>query len=398
MAFYDSSILSETMSSEIKTYRFILTPLDKIFFGGEKSPFKEEYFQYSRQLPQQTTILGFLRYEILKRTSALNDPKREKWHDLIGENSFDGITLDFGSIKKISPVSVYSLQLKKDLFLLRNPCQLKPVSLPSVKINFGENNSQYSGFNYFEKIDNQGKVVRYDQKDHSHFGDVYTDFANHYKLADCNKVETVFENHNLDIPNKDEGVFYKDIRPGITKNYAGDPKDESYYKIHNWRMMPDYAYSFMALLDEQFVFSHWKEPSIVRFGGDSSLFRLQVIDGTWPDLESSGHILVLLSDGYVNNSIYDFCDVIVSETIPFRNLKTSISDKVFTKRPVLKWHREPGGDGRNTDPAKVLLKRGSILVAKENKINELEKEFKNDAFKNIGYNYYKKIEKIPNGL
>jgi CRISPR type III-B/RAMP module-associated protein Cmr3 len=398
MEFYDSSILSETMSSEIKTYRFILTPLDKIFFGGEKSPFKEEYFQYSRQLPQQTTILGFLRYEILKRTSALNDPLKEKWSSLIGDNSFNSTSQNFGSIKKISPVSVYSTIQKSDLFLFRNPCQLRPVSLPSVKINFGENDSQYLGFNYFEKKDNQGKIIRYDPKNHSHFGEVYTDFANYYKLADCNKDETVFENHGLDIPCKNEGVFYKDIRPGITKNYSGDPKDESYYKMHNWRMMPDYAYSFIAQFDDQFVFSQWKEPSIVRFGGDSSLFRLQVVDGTWPDLQSEGNVLVLISDGYVNNSIYDFCNVIVSETIPFRNLKTSISDKVFTKRPVLKWHREPGGDGRNTDPAKVLLKRGSILVAKENKIKELEKEFENDAFKNIGYNYYKNLKEIPNGL
>lgn len=398
MEFYDSYILSETMSSEIKTYRFILTPLDKIFFGGEKSPFKEEYFQYSRQLPQQTTILGFLRYEILKRTSALDDPQREKWHDLIGDNSFNGSIQDFGSIKKISPVSIYNLQQKKDLFLLRNPSKFKPVSLPSIKINFGENDSQYSGFNYFEKVDNQGKIVRYNPKNHSHFGEVYTDFANYYKLSICIKDDTMFENHGLDIPCKDNGIFYKDIRPGITKNYSGDPKEESYFKVQYWRMMPDYAYSFIAQFDEQFDFFKWKEPSIVSFGGDSSLFKLEVVDSKWLDMESEGNVLVLLSDAYVNNSIYDFCDIVVSETIPFRNLKTNIQDKYFTKRPVLKWHREPDGDGRNTDPAKVLLKRGSILIAKENKIKDLEEEFKNFAFKNIGYNYYKKLEIIPKGL
>ena len=88
MAYCDLYILSETMSSEINTYRFILTPLDKIFFGGEKSPFKEEYFQYSRQLPQQTSILGFLRYEILKRTNAINDPSKKDWHNFIGEAIF----------------------------------------------------------------------------------------------------------------------------------------------------------------------------------------------------------------------------------------------------------------------------------------------------------------------
>lgn len=398
MAFYDSSILSETMNSETKTYRFILTPLDKIFFGGEKSPFKEEYFQYSRQFPQQTSILGFLRYEILSRMSALNDPKREKWHDLIGDNSFNGTTQDFGSIKKISPISIYNRHQKTDLFLLKNPCQLKPVSLPSVKINFGENNTHYNGFNYFEKIGSQGKIVRYNTKDHTHFGDVYTDFESNYKLAECTMDESAFENNELDIPNKSEGVFYKDIRPGITKNYLGDPKDESYYKMHNWRMMPDYAYSFIAQFDEQFDFSKWKEPSIVRFGGDSSLFKLQVINDSWPVLESGGNVFALLSDAYVNNIIYEFCDVIVSETLPFRNLKTNISDKYFTKRPVLKWHRETDGDGRNTEPAKVLLKRGSILIAKENETDELEKAFRNEAFEKIGYNYYKKFLKIPNGL
>lgn len=383
---------------EIKTYRFILTPLDKIFFGGEKSPFKEEYFQYSRQLPQQTTILGFLRYEILKRTSALTDTKRKKWHDLIGDNSFNGTIQAFGSIRKISPFSVYNIHQKNDFFLLRNPCQLKPVSVSSAKINFGNDCSENTGFNYFEKIDNQGKVLRFDQKNSSHFGEVYTDFAGNYQLAECPMDNKAHEKHGIDIPQKNSGIFYKDIRPGITKNYSGDPKEESYFKTHNWRMMPGYAYSFIAQVDNQFVFSQWSEPSIVRFGGDSSLFRLQVIDDSWPDLESEGNVLVLLSDGYVNHCIYDFCDIVVSETIPFRNLKTNISDKVFTKRPVLKWHKEHGEDGRNTDPAKVLLKRGSILVAKENKINELKKKFENDAFKNIGYNYYKNLKEIPTGL
>ena len=163
-------------------------------------------------------------------------------------------------------------------------------------------------------------------------------------------------------------------------------------------MMPEFAYSFIAQFNGLFDFTLWKNPSVVRFGGDASLFRLQVVDDKWPEYKSDGNVFVLLSDTYVTNKVYEFCDVIVSETVPFRNLKTSNSDKYYTKRPVLKWQRESSGDGRNTDPAKVLLKRGSILIAKENKIKNLEEVIKNEPFNKIGYNYYLKLEKIPNGL
>ena len=50
------------------TYLIKLTPLDKFFFGQKKT-FGDDnanYFVYSSHFPQQTTLLGLLRYQLLQ--------------------------------------------------------------------------------------------------------------------------------------------------------------------------------------------------------------------------------------------------------------------------------------------------------------------------------------------
>ena len=54
-----------------------LTPLDAFFFGDENTFGMDNtsYYVRSRKLPQQTSLLGLLRYELLKKKGFIS----RKW-------------------------------------------------------------------------------------------------------------------------------------------------------------------------------------------------------------------------------------------------------------------------------------------------------------------------------
>jgi len=106
-------------------YRIKLKPLGKYFFGGEKrfkkSTYKGEkpksYYIKSRALPQQTSVLGMLRFEVLKQFDGFDIKKYSEYtsedHNqmkkLIGSESFsiEEDNQDFGCIQLIGPVNLY---------------------------------------------------------------------------------------------------------------------------------------------------------------------------------------------------------------------------------------------------------------------------------------------------
>lgn len=357
------------MNSETKTYRFTLKPLNRIFFGGEKSPFKEEYYQHSKMMPQQTTVLGLLRYEILRRAKVLSD--KSNWKALIGESSFDANTeeQDFGLIKRLSPVSVFNN--KRDLFLIRDTCCFKRYKT-SIRCNWGENKEVSEGEYYYFSKKSGDKDQLFDSKDYSQFGEIFTDLTTDFKISCmCEK------NADSLSPDLKSGIFYQKENVGITKNYQGISNDKAFYKIEYLYMAPDYAYSFFAELKEHENID-WKKSHIVHFGGDSCLFLMEAKEETFPVYQQEGNGMVLLSDSYVSDEIYQHCETAISNTILFRNLQTKNTDNSYHKRTILS----------NPDRAKVLLKKGSILMLKKGKRKDVEKLFKLPQFQKIGYNVY----------
>ncbi|NLK92337.1 MAG: hypothetical protein GX273_04280, partial [Bacteroidales bacterium] len=97
-------------------YQILLTPVEAYFFGGEKHSKSQQgivmdYFVRSELYPQQTTLLGVLRYYLLMKNQCLNPQKIGKTNEanqLIGKISFSyansGEEQGFGKIKKISPL------------------------------------------------------------------------------------------------------------------------------------------------------------------------------------------------------------------------------------------------------------------------------------------------------
>lgn len=383
----------KSKNHNMATLRFILKPLDTIFFGDEKGLFKQDYLQKSRKLPQQTSVLGFLRYEALRRSDLMGSYSTD-WNSLIGQKSFDGSPgQSFGVISKISPVSIYNGTT--DLYPLRNPLGMLQ-SRKTVSVSFCDSGDDWDSLSIFDFGDTQ----RYDPKDHSHFDLVFSDFYGNNHVSECEDVKNSKKEHGFVFPDWNSGgIFRKDVRPGITKSYKGIPNDEGFFETQFWRMHPDFAYSFTAEITdhEKLLAEKWKNTSaIVRFGGDRSMYKLSVVEGNTSTMEASGDYFVLLSDAIADNTIYNFCASAVSDTQHFRNMRTQ-------SRTGENWHKRPAAFNsliKDGSYAHVFLKHGSILIAKDATSADLLAKYleTNTAFRNIGYNHYKRFNQFPKGL
>lgn len=102
-----------------------LTPLGEYFLGGEKTfdfgnakaDSKNNYFIHSEDEISQATVLGMLRFVMLKKNQLLSDgwkdqSKVQEQNALIGKTGFSinenqNTLCDYGKLKSISPVLVY---------------------------------------------------------------------------------------------------------------------------------------------------------------------------------------------------------------------------------------------------------------------------------------------------
>ena len=97
------------------TFLIKLQPLDRFFFGGDVTfgQNNEDYFVRSLKYPQQTTLLGMLRYILLLQNDLLDEKGKvkdyKKANNLIGTDSFDPNEQgqSFGVIQNLSPIFIY---------------------------------------------------------------------------------------------------------------------------------------------------------------------------------------------------------------------------------------------------------------------------------------------------
>lgn len=115
-----------------KTYLMIMEPLEPFAFGTERNfEFKyregyqaehHPYYVTTSPLPEQTTVLGSLRYLILKHNFsamkpnfAYTDAEKGKIAQLIGKESFsfEDVGANFGTIESLSPLFLVDQQGEK---------------------------------------------------------------------------------------------------------------------------------------------------------------------------------------------------------------------------------------------------------------------------------------------
>lgn len=358
------------------TYFITLEPLEPFFFGMEKlgeSGNKNDYYQKSSYYPQQTAILGMLRY-------ILGDMNEQAFTSiLIGEKSFDAICkrkANYGVIDSISPV-----------FIVRGSEKYIDSAFDeSFKIKFEERevflNNVRKKYIPIIEVGKEGKS--YDAK---------KGIDKKLKSSTGESIPLSFNRGK-----EDKGVFSVQVKEGNQKSRDGKSHDAGYFK-YEYVSMNDAHFGFYATFSDN-DFIEIGLSRIVFLGGNRSPFRLTVVE----EVESTffrEQVLVvgkgernyktirLLSDTYLEPSWVEKADFAITELVGFRNLQTSTEDTKYWNRLTSK-ERVNNKEQPYFSERFNLLKKGSVLYFVDTlecqNVEDAIKKFEN--FRQIGYNQF----------
>lgn len=357
-----------------KIFEIKLTPFSTFFFGGEKSlanPDEQSYLVHSLRFPQQTTLLGMLRFELLRQNKLLENPYigrklNPDAAELIGKASFD--SGDYGVIKDISPVFLsYSTSGKRDTHYFIEPLDARF----QFQLDNGDGVKKlHGGFSSGLLL-----LVGYDAKEY------YT--------------SRVF-GKNLDPVNLDE-IFIPQLQTGVDKKR----KNEAYFKQTFFRLKEGWCFKFYVLMDEKDC--KGREYNIksnsVWIGGERSMFLMDIIpmkeklveESAWKfpfntnQIPNSGSTkIVLTSPANIPQSSFVYFEFSFSNIIPFRHLKSDVkSTEHYYNRSKQK--NELGRSGFIE-----LFDSGSVFYFLElDKMKRFITDINNESkYLQIGYNYY----------
>jgi CRISPR-associated protein Cmr3 len=361
---------ADSVSSDNTVYLVKLKPADKFFFGGEHTfgEDNETYFVHSLPFPQQTTILGMIRRELLIQNGLSEQGRaRDNITDMnkaeaaIGKESFTidyNGEQDFGWIKSISPVflalgSRYYIKVPFDF-------DFSYKSLDEEHAGCLLGKSRQKGFIPYLK--------GYSAKQEG-LNDGFIHLDSHEKLSFGD-------------------VFIKVTQVGITKNNRRENEEKAFFKQTCYAFNKDRETGFAFLLE--LIDKSGNEPvkfenSFVMLGAEGNIFKMEVEKAVnlsfshmfrFPAV-SSQHAsrIVLLSDTYVKEDMFEACDFAMTRIISFRNIYSK-SLTHFASRP---------GKTRY-----CMVERGSVFYLKDCK--ESEKMLSNNNLQKIGYNIFQIIK------
>ena len=371
----------------MKAYLITLQPHEKFFFGGENT-FGEgnaNYFVKSRFFPQQTALLGLLRYQVLAAHGLLNTHRTN--HKLngeassyIGESSFESndnsvkVLQDFGHIAGISHLflkeenKVWNFASKDLGFVYES---VAGHSMVNGKKSFIPHIS--SGFSYKKGI--TAKMVSNDAVD------------------EAKSIKDFFIAHS---------------QVGIAKSRKGKQKDreksKQFYKQTSYRFSEEgMAFAFVVYFNDDKTANkltdYLQNHPNVFFGGERSIFRMEMkeIDGKVEDywtkhqpsyVKSDLHKLVLLSDAYADaERVYSNCNFAVSEVVNFQHLVTKVN-QTENYNNLNRKHKKHQKVSKSN--AFNLLQKGSVFyTSSEEQLQVLAGIFEETkAFRQIGYNAF----------
>jgi len=378
-----------------------LTPLADFFFGSEATfgqGDNRHYYVRSKLWPQQTTLLGMLRYELLKSEPKAFDVAKDEIIDqdkataLVGPQGFNGaMDTAFGLIEGISPV--FLLNPEGVPYFLRSRAFLEHSEKTWLgkKAGFKANNllakanepAQVDGYQLNRRYQNKkGETI-----EEPYDGKVYFE-------------EFLMSQNGKFVPLKE--VFIKIHKTGNRKEYNGASDDSGFFKQDLYQLKSGWRFAFLVELTKDFPTDFGTERK-VQIGAERRLFRLSAhvptavfrdivfeqncfkgFDNLYgPDEEAINPELsqvVLLSDASVVPAINNMADFASTESVSFRHLNANLDNpnKLWTQ------HHTPKSSLYH------LLQRGSVLYAKDPNVIETELK-KAAAFRRIGYNYFKTI-------
>ena len=359
-------------------YQITLTPVDKFFFGGDMTfavkgqdkNFENQYVSYiiqSSMFPQQTSLLGMMRFLILRNAGeeVFKDGKivnKAKAKELIGERSFMvNSNNDFKTIKSLNHVRIRRTANGQTLDLEFAPL-FKELSFTDASVG---------SYNLNDICIPSLSKKEYNAKDNG-LDAMLTDGVDTVKLKDRN--------------NKD-CVFVEDRRVGINRDIkTGIVDDGALFKQISYRFNSEkanYCFVFDAEVDDTVPFETYNG-QIVSVGGDNSQFVIGISKNGKADenLKSYSNAVWLLSPTFLTRAEARTAKFAVTRLMPFRFLKSEMekvnSYNVLSQELVRSERYE-------------LYAPGSIFYFEdEHQKQEFIKaiESKKD-FRQIGYNEYK---------
>lgn len=383
-----------------KTYLITLTPTGKFFFGGDmkfivnnKETQNTSYIIQSNKFPQQTSLLGMLRFLILRNNPEMFNAKEQKILDsakkrindkedspveeLIGKTSFyKGKTDGYGKIKKLYPC-----------FILKdgNPIQ------------------------YLDR-DYKYKVMFNDSKGYTNKKDVF-DIPEivGYKAKDG--IPSLYHIDNIEIPEND--IFVEDVSNGINRDIETGKVDENAYfkqvcyrfndKIYEYEKAEydhkrehkkdsngkdvshpcKYAFAFYAELEiTEEELGKYNKDNLVSLGGDNSQFVINIKAEEAKRNDTHGNCVVLESPAFICPDELQEVRFAITDTIPFKCMKTETQT---VQAYNIGHHQYDYIEGLN------LYDRGSVFYFRdEEKAKDFTTKLESHAdFYNIGYNHYR---------
>lgn len=387
-------------------YLVCLHPLQTFFFGDEQTfnPIVGEsnYFVRSNYFPQQTGLLGLMRYLVLQHNGKLNLPPSST-KDLIGNTGFtsESKPQDFGIIKSISPIFIryekagvpiknYIPQAKDWAYNNdKQPVPLETVSGDEIGIASAAT----------RRINKLPVLKGYKAK--NELAQLLVESSGkEWKYYDWNKDKK---------DNPQNGIFVSQTRVGIAKSYAylkgdknfrtRDDTEKAFYRQTIYKFVSGHCFAF-------YVDMEGKENEIPSgefftfFGGEKSPFNVVIKqiekDEDFINLfnkqtfntkdKKRNNEIILISDAWMESPPFDLCLFSINSSKDFRFIQTPYSTERLNYSSISKQNEQ----GKLTKGKKYnLLERGSVFWFEDDK---KKKEFTDhlniDSFKNIGYNHY----------
>ena len=384
----------------MSNYMIRLTPLDAFFFGQEskyrkkysngKNELKADYYQVSSLFPQQTSVLGMLRYFILQQEKQIPITDKEKAGRLVGDRSFDPDTKEpsFGAIKTLSPVFVID---GKNRTWFMNPADLvirdgRIVQLQRAAAPF-RSNLQSGGKEWMENFDAKKGLSR--------FLISGNDWRPLTQETNDKPGESVFvTEERIGIEKDKEKDKDKDKDKEKEKEKKGATREEAFYKQKVVKMRPGFSFGLIAGLD-----GASPEDGVVGFGAEKSLFRItfEAFDREFHSLADIPHHnapgLVLLSDAFLPgfDEAVKRCTFYINPLAPFRFLKTRVREGVnyYSSDPL----KRSGGAMQRSQKYQLLQKGSVFFFRDEDAMQEFAGKLDQQVnFRQIGYNHYKTIK------
>ena len=358
-------------------YKVQLVPIDSFYFGstehfGEKN--SNTYILKSERWPQQTSVIGMLRKELLIQNNLIrvryNEEEKMAIQQLIGKEGFvfkdEMEKTDFGAIKAISPIMLAD---KGQEVYTQCPRDCR-TNVNKEYISFEIKRNMIRTFNIEEGKEREVPYFTISNEEFNPKVGYSNDLVDIKKLQIKKASECIKEAEQVGIHREQE--------------------EKALYKLTSYKIdrESDLRFVFYMDLDETKI-SHELHSNIVQLGSKNSLFYMEVekLDNLLSDKEvfeseewqkhaakieevSGFRPIWVLSDTYLSQKELNQVEYAVSETKNFRYIYNRSGEYSFKKSKA----------------TYQFIARGSVLYCKNSEeVKELINGY--SFLKQIGYNY-----------